>query len=984
MAGEHLVGKAAVEIEPKLADGFIAKSADKINKETEKLGAGAGHAFSTALGVAAGQALYAGLRNVISSAGNFIKQGLLSAQDAQATSRRLEQVARNAGIAIGYQTDRIKEYAEALSRKISVDQSSVEATQAQLLTFSRVASTAEQAGGAFDRATAAAYDMAANGFGSAETAAEALGRALQNPVAGMGQLARAGVQLTDSQIKQVKSLVSWGKYAEAQEIILRAVEDAIGGAAEASVTATQKMSRAWNDLGESIGRAVLPAVEGFADFITPIIDKFSALSDPIKRTIIAIGAFGAAVLIAGPKLVEFKRAMDEMGIGLDTFRGKITKGRLALAGLVVGLFAMGQAVASTGGAKGKTFFDLGGDIDSIVDPAQRAKTALNDIIQPGFWNSIRNFGEGVRQTFGNIFGIEFRTSLDAAKEAVQGLDLQMAELARSTDAADRAQAKRMFQQQVADAKQYGATVQDVADVFDDYIKAAAAAEHEGSLLWRVTEWGTGIIERNRRKMEQQAEAAKRVAKALREARAATREYAQQVDDYRFEASLAGLDDVTAAVKRAQYAEENYLRVRQNAAKWGSRSVEDLARWQRKTAEAWAEWQMRLVDVDSARAQASRDAADEAKAAAEEEAARLQQLAEEAAQARKAIVDSLGGFYIEDLVKDGASGIERTLYDLAQRLRQDVGGSVGDGLAQMVDNGNSLLQAAANRRDAIVERLEAAQSKLQSLIEAKDALQQQLAGQSLGSIVGYANAAIEGVDRNPSPGVTLGAAGVRNKALSEIAARLQQRIQEIRKFAADIRKLAARGLPQFFLNELIQAGPDGGGPTAALLASSNDIYFNKIKSAAVSLYEESQVVAKQGSKIMYDAGIKSAQGLVEGLKKQEQAIQNQMIRIANMMVQTIRRALGIRSPSAVFAGLGENVGAGFVQGITSSSDAVRSATESLVNVPRVGGMAVGGDGAALGGNGLVVQHLEINNPAQEPASTSVAGGLRRAAFMLGRG
>jgi hypothetical protein len=62
-------------------------------------------------------------------------------------------------------TDRLIKLAEQTALNTGIDQNSIKITQAKLLTFKELAKTANTVGGAFDRATAAAIDMGAAGFG---------------------------------------------------------------------------------------------------------------------------------------------------------------------------------------------------------------------------------------------------------------------------------------------------------------------------------------------------------------------------------------------------------------------------------------------------------------------------------------------------------------------------------------------------------------------------------------------------------------------------------------------------------------------------------------------------------------------------------------------------------------------------------------------------------------------------------------------------
>jgi len=65
-------------------------------------------------------------------------------------------------------------------------------TQAKIATFKNVSSQTAVMTGLFDRATVAAHDMAAGGFGEAATNAVALGKALNDPMNGAAAMKKAG------------------------------------------------------------------------------------------------------------------------------------------------------------------------------------------------------------------------------------------------------------------------------------------------------------------------------------------------------------------------------------------------------------------------------------------------------------------------------------------------------------------------------------------------------------------------------------------------------------------------------------------------------------------------------------------------------------------------------------------------------------------------------------------------------------------------
>jgi phage-related protein len=209
---------------------------------------------------------------------NFASGALKAAEAAQVANNRLDQIASSMGI-FGSQasvvTGRLKEFADQQMMVIGQDDELIKSTQAKLLTFKQLAATAGEAGGAFDRATIAAFDLAAAGFGSAETNATQLGKALQDPIKGLTALTRSGVTFTKQEKDKIKTLVESGKTLEAQDMILKAIEQQVGGTAEATVTGFQRIKLAFGEAQEVVGNALLPVFEKLVPVITSLAEKFA-------------------------------------------------------------------------------------------------------------------------------------------------------------------------------------------------------------------------------------------------------------------------------------------------------------------------------------------------------------------------------------------------------------------------------------------------------------------------------------------------------------------------------------------------------------------------------------------------------------------------------------------------------------------------------------------------------------------------------------
>ena len=215
-------------------------------------------------GIAAG--IY-GLARGFQALTEYISDSIGAAEKAESANARLDNVLSQMGFSDA--SERLKEYADALQFQVAVEDESIKAVQAKLATFGELTKSVDEAGGSFDRATLAALDLAATGFGSAESNATQLGKALQDPVKGLTSLSRAGVTFTDAERDRIAALVESNKIGKAQELILDAIEEQVGGTAAATADASDKMSLAWQEIQEEIGTALLPA---FQDLTAWVVD----------------------------------------------------------------------------------------------------------------------------------------------------------------------------------------------------------------------------------------------------------------------------------------------------------------------------------------------------------------------------------------------------------------------------------------------------------------------------------------------------------------------------------------------------------------------------------------------------------------------------------------------------------------------------------------------------------------------------------------
>lgn len=147
---------------------------------------------------------------------------------AEKEQAQLAAVLQSTGQAAGYSRQQLNDMASAMSLVSTVSAGEINQAQTTLLAFTGIV------GEQFPKALQAAIDMAARTGMSVVQASETIGRALDIPSQGLTSLSKQGFRFTDDQKKLAERLEATGKTAEAQGIILGALEESYGGAAKAA------------------------------------------------------------------------------------------------------------------------------------------------------------------------------------------------------------------------------------------------------------------------------------------------------------------------------------------------------------------------------------------------------------------------------------------------------------------------------------------------------------------------------------------------------------------------------------------------------------------------------------------------------------------------------------------------------------------------------------------------------------------------------
>jgi hypothetical protein len=172
-----------------------------------------------------------------------IKKMISAVSNAERQFGKLEAILKATGGAAGLTLVEIEDLAQKIGIETLASVSGVRDAAGIMLTFKSIT------GDTFKSALSLAQDLAEVGFGDLKTASTQLGKALEDPIVGLGALKRVGVSFSDEQKEMIRVLDMTGRKAQAQEIILKALNEQVGGAGK---KAAKGLAGAIDSLGEKL------------------------------------------------------------------------------------------------------------------------------------------------------------------------------------------------------------------------------------------------------------------------------------------------------------------------------------------------------------------------------------------------------------------------------------------------------------------------------------------------------------------------------------------------------------------------------------------------------------------------------------------------------------------------------------------------------------------------------------------------------------
>ncbi|MET8172852.1 phage tail tape measure protein [Streptomyces clavifer] len=266
---------------------------------------------------------------------------------------------------------------------------------------------------------------------------------------------------------------------------------------------------------------------------------------------------------------------------------------------------------------------------------------------------------------------------------------------------------------------------------------------------------------------------------------------------------------------------------------------------------------------------------------------------------------------------GLTGSAKQVKSAAEKLADIVRGSLAPGkkrtaALKSISTKSKQLTALANKEVSLAAKMKTATKQLADQIKARD----KLAADVKKGVLDGAN-----ITANNANGPV---------SAQTILATLQQKMQQAKQFAQQLAVLRKKGVRSDLIAQIAQAGVEQGSSAAAALAVASKGQISQINATQAGLVGAADQAGATAGTAMYGAGIQAAQGLVKGLKSQQKAIEKQMANLAKGMASSIKKALGIHSPSRLMADeVGSMVPAGIMEGMADGQASLDRAMAQVV-------------------------------------------------------
>ncbi|MGV9815469.1 phage tail tape measure protein [Streptomyces cellulosae] len=296
-----------------------------------------------------------------------------------------------------------------------------------------------------------------------------------------------------------------------------------------------------------------------------------------------------------------------------------------------------------------------------------------------------------------------------------------------------------------------------------------------------------------------------------------------------------------------------------------------------------------------------------------------------------VMADIGKWIVAGLVKGmkgGTKSVQKTsdkLHDLITKAFKNkaISKKKAMSLHKWVTAQNKRLKTASAAREKITARLTAANAKLADLKKSKADMASSIRDKArdYGSFMGVYDSSEYG-----------------DNSANAMLGRLKEKLKGIIDFRKNLQTLAKRGLGKGIINEIAQAGPEEGGKMAQALLNAGTAQIKEFNATYNAIGSQASSLGNWSAGNYYNAGIQATEGLIRGLKSRESKLNKAIEKMATSMVKTLKKKLGIKSPSRVFRAQGQFTGDGFALGVEDRQKDVQKAVDSLAGTRPTGRLA----------------------------------------------
>jgi TP901 family phage tail tape measure protein len=310
--------------------------------------------------------------------------------------------------------------------------------------------------------------------------------------------------------------------------------------------------------------------------------------------------------------------------------------------------------------------------------------------------------------------------------------------------------------------------------------------------------------------------------------------------------------------------------------------------------------------------------------------------------------------------DSVSSLVNALNQWRGIIKKATHGSTENKLLKQLDSTGRKLLGYEKALTKVTASLDKAKDKLNSL---KDSASQ-LSDSVKSSLISSAN-------------ITKGAGADSTVTLGSIRSGMTASRDKVTAFASALKQLKAKGFSSSIIQQVAEAGIDGGGlETAGALLQASSSEVSSINQVQGQISSAAGSAGKTTADTVYGAAIKAQTAIVKVLTKSQDNLKKSMDKLTKSMEKAIEHAFGKKASGGI---VGAAASGGIRSGLTwvgehgpelaelpvgarvlSNPDSMRRLASaqapwaSMLNTPRRAPAAAGGGPAAGGGQPIVIQ------------------------------